>query len=124
MNTSLNEALRSKVRENYGNIVRGAGAQAPAGQTTACCGSGPEPDPASTGCGCGTGNISAVQIAALIGYSQAEQDSVPEGANLGLGVGTRRPLLRCSRAKQWWIWVPAAASTASWPRDRLVGTVR
>jgi len=87
MNTRLNEDIRSKIRENYGNIARDAGAQTPAGQTTACCGSGPEPDQVSKGWGGGTGNIRANQIAALIGYSQAEQDSVPEGANLGLGCG-------------------------------------
>jgi len=87
MNTTLNEDIRRKVRKNYGTIARDAGTQTPAGQTTTCCGSGPEPDPAFQGCGCGAGNSGTEKIASLIGYSQAEQDSVPEGANLGLGCG-------------------------------------
>ena len=87
MNASLNEDIRSKVRENYGTIARDTGPQIPTDQTSACCRPGPGTDPASAGCGCGTSHISAEQIASLIGYSQTEQESVPEGANLGLGCG-------------------------------------
>jgi len=87
MNASLNEDIRSRVRENYGTIARDAGPQTTTVQTSACCGAGPGTDPVSAGCGCGTSHISAEQIASLIGYSQTEQESVPEGANLGLGCG-------------------------------------
>ncbi len=63
------DEIRSVVREGYAGVVRGS---------SSCCG------PSST-CGCGTDV--ARDISREIGYSEEELDSVPEGANLGLGCG-------------------------------------
>jgi len=87
MDTNANKNIRKTVRENYGNIVRAHESQVNTATGPSCCGDSPAAGPSSEACGCGTGHISAAQISALIGYSQAEQDSVPEGANLGLGCG-------------------------------------
>jgi len=61
--------VKKIVRDRYGKI---------ANQGSCCCG------PAST-C-CGSGDI-AQTITRGIGYSEDEVESVPEGANLGLGCG-------------------------------------
>jgi len=55
------------VREKYGEI---------ASKSTSCC----EP----SRCGCGNAEKS---LSEFVGYSKTEIDSVPEGANLGLGCG-------------------------------------
>lgn len=87
MSTTANENIRQSVRENYGYIARTE--RAPLGNTTtpSCCGDSPAPDPSAKACGCGGGHVRAEQMSALIGYSQEEQEGVPEGANLGLGCG-------------------------------------
>lgn len=68
MPTPDSETLKAAVRETYGRIASG---RTPAG----CCGGsgccGPFPQPGSEG----------------IGYSDEERQSVPEGADLGLGCG-------------------------------------
>lgn len=65
------DAIRTSVRDRYGKI--------PASQS-ACCG------PASTGC-CGGSAPMAASSARDLGYSEADTQAVPEGANLGLGCG-------------------------------------
>jgi len=71
--------IRNAVRGRYGAIARKSGS---------CCG------PAA-GC-CGTTGRDAVAGAAgkMVGYTDAEMGSVPEGANLGLGCGN--PLAHAS----------------------------
>lgn len=64
MENQLN--IRDVVREKYGQAARGE----------SCCG--------TSGC-CGADNV--VDIAAAIGYSDDDVNSVPDGANLGLGCG-------------------------------------
>ncbi len=64
------EKVKKIVREGYAKIAK---------KDKACCGA-----PAS--CGCDTPNLSE-EISRRIGYSDQEIDSVPEGANLGLGCG-------------------------------------
>lgn len=60
------EQTRKMVREGYAKIAR-------------------ESD---CGCGCGCGPVRTVKKAGeQIGYSEKEMDSVPDGANLGLGCG-------------------------------------
>lgn len=62
------DEVRKAVREGYGNIAR---------QSSSCCAS-------SASC-CG-GSV-AQDISRALGYSDEELESVPEGANLGLGCG-------------------------------------
>ncbi len=64
------EKIKTIVKENYGKIA--------AGTKSSCC----EPSVSL----CGTKTL-AETVSANIGYSRDEMQSVPEGANLGLGCG-------------------------------------
>jgi len=57
------EDIKKEVRKSYGKIAK---------EGVSCCGAG---------CGC------AESVSKGIGYSDKDIDSVPEGANLGLGCG-------------------------------------
>jgi ubiquinone/menaquinone biosynthesis C-methylase UbiE len=59
--------IRKHVRERYGGIAKSDDSKS---STPSCCCSAPNPD-----------------ISELIGYSQGELKSLPEGADLGLGCG-------------------------------------
>jgi SAM-dependent methyltransferase len=63
------DEIRKAVREGYAGVAR---------QNSSCCGP-------ATSCGCGTDV--AHDMSRSIGYSEDELDSVPDGANLGLGCG-------------------------------------
>ena len=60
------EQIREVVRDGYGKIAKTGGT---------CCG--------PSGCGSGT----ADQVARVVGYSEAELATLPEGANMGLSCG-------------------------------------
>ena len=62
--------IKDQVKERYGKIAKSDGG---------CCCSG-------TSC-CGSSSSSADLISRAIGYSDADLEAVPEGANLGLGCG-------------------------------------
>ncbi|MEM2885344.1 MAG: arsenite methyltransferase [Thermoproteota archaeon] len=62
--------LRRAVRKGYAKVAK---------QGTGCC------TPASSACCCTKSTIA--EVSKRIGYSQQEIESVPEGANLGLGCG-------------------------------------
>jgi len=64
------EKIRKIVRESYAKVAK---------KETSCCASAPTP------CSCSTPN--SAELSKKIGYSQEDIDSVPEGANLGLGCG-------------------------------------
>jgi SAM-dependent methyltransferase len=64
------DAIRQAVLENYAAVAKREGGSG-CGPATGCCGGGGE----------------TVSIATRIGYSEEEQASVPEGADMGLGCG-------------------------------------
>lgn len=67
------ENVKKVVRERYGRIARTAGEG---------CGCGPK------GSCCGTGTTNAAkELSRNLGYSDEDLETVPEGANLGLGCG-------------------------------------
>ncbi len=72
METKNPEEIRQSVRSRYGEIARqeasGCGCIAP----SSCCGTAPEP---------------IEKMSQALGYSKAQIDSVPEGANMGMGCG-------------------------------------
>ncbi|MFZ5815696.1 MAG: arsenite methyltransferase [Bacillota bacterium] len=88
--------VRALVRERYARTALGGAAEEPAAElpvvSSGCCtptpaGGGccsPEPDQ-SGGC-CGT-STAVTDQAKAIGYTDADLQAVPEGANLGLGCG-------------------------------------
>lgn len=66
--------IRKSVREGYGKIAKERGS---------CC----SPKSKSTSC-CNTNSAASARDASKsIGYSEADMNSVPDGANLGLGCG-------------------------------------
>jgi len=68
--TAKEEELRKAVRKGYAKVAK---------QDNSCCA------PAPSTCGCTT--LTSEELSKRIGYDQQEIDSVPEGANLGLGCG-------------------------------------
>src|SRR4030042_1657116 len=64
--------IRSSVRESYGKIAKESGS---------CC------TPKSKSSCCCNNTASARDASKSAGYSDADMDSVPDGANLGLGCG-------------------------------------
>ena len=75
------DSLRSQVREGYAGIARAGGwsaAQIGAGAQSCCAPGG--------GC-CGPATFTPEQLATAIGYTQAELDVAPDGANMGLSCG-------------------------------------
>jgi arsenite methyltransferase len=72
------EEVTKTVRKRYGDIAK---------QSGSCCGTGGSDAGKPSAC-CGTANVATVQdIGKTIGYSETDLNSVPEGANLGLGCG-------------------------------------
>lgn len=71
MNTTQEDEIRAAVRKTYRQV-----AISPAGResATSCCSGGPQDA------------VKAIS-AGFLGYSQQDVDSVPEGANMGLGCG-------------------------------------
>jgi arsenite methyltransferase len=72
------EEVTKTVRKRYASIAR---------QSGSCCSTGASATNKTSAC-CGTANVATVQdISKSIGYSDTDVNSVPEGANLGLGCG-------------------------------------
>ena len=105
METRENEEIRESVRDTYGKVARAGGVVSGTNQKTDCCspsGISAETSQAAsccgpsnvsnetsqeTSCGCGDPNLTLEQMSATMGYAKGEIDSVPEGANMGLGCG-------------------------------------
>ena len=64
--------IRTQVREGYGKIAKESG--------SSCC------NTSVKGCGCNSGQ-SVKDASKSVGYSDEDVNSVPDGANLGLGCG-------------------------------------
>ncbi len=71
------EEVQKTVRERYGRIAK---------QSSSGCCSGPNTALKVSSC-CGNSAGAAQSISKQIGYTDADIDAVPEGANLGLGCG-------------------------------------
>ena len=105
MKTRDQEEIRRAVRERYGEIARAGAVASGKTETVSCC-SPPEPsaggNPMATCCGpsdisvetgqavvpecCGVGS-SVGGMSAIMGYSKEDMESIPDGANMGLGCG-------------------------------------
>jgi len=89
MATLEKEQVRESVRDTYRKVAIAGVSGSGASQSTSCCG---PPDksletiPVSS-CGCGEPGFSTKQMSTTMGYSKEDMDSVPEGANMGLGCG-------------------------------------
>ncbi len=89
METRDKEEIRKAVRESYGQIARAGIAPSETSQAATCC----TPSGIFTEtiqdspCDCSGSDFSLKQVSTVIGYSKEDIDSVPEGANMGLGCG-------------------------------------
>lgn len=89
MGTIDKEQIRDSVRDTYGKVaIAGTNASGTSGSTS-CCGPSDISDEANaaSSCGCGDPGFSVKQMSTVMGYSQEDMDSVPQGANMGLGCG-------------------------------------
>ncbi len=92
------EKIRQSVRQTYGNVAKQghfdqSQLSGSALSGSGCCGSGPtEDDNQAAGCGCGTNLIDPKLISRNLGYTKQDLESVPEGANLGLGCGSPKTI--------------------------------
>ena len=83
------EKIRQAVRRRYGKVARSSGVSAEAISGTSCCSPStisPEPDRTES-CGCAPPEVSTEQMSTIMGYSNEDLASTPEGANMGLGCG-------------------------------------
>ena len=105
METTNQDRVRQSVREAYGKVAKAGSESSGESRTSSCCGpSGisAETNPATSccgpsniseeksseaQCGCGDSDFTLEQISTALGYSKKDGESVPEGANMGLGCG-------------------------------------
>lgn len=79
MKTSDTEQVRANVRDSYANVAK-------ASDEGSCCG------PESSCCGVSDDDSINTLISTRLGYSQNELDSVPSGADMGLGCGNPKAI--------------------------------
>jgi len=72
METKNPEEIRQSVRNRYGEIARQKTSGCGCSALSSCCGTTPEP---------------VAKMSQAFGYTREQMDSVPEGANMGLGCG-------------------------------------
>jgi arsenite methyltransferase len=70
--------IRQNLREGYGKIAKEAG--------SSCCGNGAKDSKGKSCCNTNTSS-QARDASKSVGYTDEDMDSVPDGANLGLGCG-------------------------------------
>ncbi len=97
------EKIRQSVRQTYGDVAKQGHfdqSQLSGSKLTkteiphsGCCGSSPiEDDNQAGGCGCGMNPIDPKVLSAQLGYTKEDLETVPEGANLGLGCGSPKTI--------------------------------
>ena len=72
-----NEEVQKAVRERYGKIAK---------ESSSCCCGGSSTTSKISPC-CGNSSTAVGSISKQVGYTDADINAVPEGANLGLGCG-------------------------------------
>jgi SAM-dependent methyltransferase len=105
METTNQDQIRQSVRKAYGKVAKAGRTSSGESRTASCCG----PSDISTGtspaasccspsniseekssraqCGCGDSDFTLEQVSSALGYSMKDLESVPDGANMGLGCG-------------------------------------
>jgi SAM-dependent methyltransferase len=79
MNQTKSDEIRQTVRAAYGEVAEASSNGGCCGEASSCCGVSDD------------GQINTL-ISTRLGYSQAEMDSVPDGADMGLGCGNPRAI--------------------------------
>lgn len=100
MDSRKKEEIREAVRESYGKIARAAGVTSEMSEVTSCCGpSEINTETSQAASYCGPPDFSLKKMSALMGYSNKDFESVPEGANMGLGCGNPVDLASLKRGE-------------------------
>lgn len=104
------EKIRQSVRQTYGNVAKQGhfdqsqltGSKSPQTElsNSGCCESGSiKDDNQAAGCGCGTSPIDPEVLSAHLGYTKDDLESVPDGANLGLGCGSPKTIAEIKKGE-------------------------
>ena len=80
------ETVRTQVREAYAQVAQASTVDPAAGRSTGCCRVSDDP-------------VINTLNATRLGYTQADLDQVPAGANMGLGCGNPKAIACCSKAR-------------------------
>ena len=89
MDKKTKEVIRQAVRDRYGKIAT-ANTETPGLSILgSCCGGSEEAAEKNSAASCcgSTSDITSEQMSTLMGYSKKDFESVPDGANMGLGCG-------------------------------------
>ncbi len=86
MSESRSDDIRQSVREAYSAVAEASNESSCSGEASSCCGVSDD------------AQINAV-ISTRLGYSQDDRDSVPEGADMGLGCGNPRAIASLKRGE-------------------------
>ncbi len=89
MGTIDKEEIRESVRDTYGKVAMAGTKASRTASRAGCCAPSDigEERGTSSSCDCGFPGISLKQMSTAMGYSKEDMDSIPEGANMGLGCG-------------------------------------
>ncbi len=88
MENAKKEEVRQAVRESYGKVARSEVDAYEIFQSESGCGDGNTSAEAKKGGSCcNTVELTPENLSVVMGYSKEDMDSIPEGANLGLGCG-------------------------------------
>jgi len=80
--------IRQAVRESYGKVAKAGAAPFEAKPAPSCCGESDASSGTNTANSCcSMPEYTLEKMSQMMGYSKEDRDSVPEGANLGLGCG-------------------------------------
>lgn len=80
MKAAHNDQIRQAVRKAYKKVAAATATDPGDKPAVSCCGP-------SSSCGCNESNFTLEQMSAAMGYTKTDTNSVPEGANMGLGCG-------------------------------------
>jgi SAM-dependent methyltransferase len=87
MEIKTREDIRKAVQESYGKVARAGGIGSGTTLLTSCCGlTQISSKPRGSNC-CGPQGMSVERLSQTLGYTKEDLDSVPDGANMGLGCG-------------------------------------
>jgi SAM-dependent methyltransferase len=86
--TKNKEKIREAVRKSYGKIAKNVSVVSGIGAASSCCGTTKTSTSTGSSVSCCSGpDVSTKQMSELMGYSKEDLESIPEGANMGLGCG-------------------------------------
>ncbi len=87
MATKTKEEIRNAVQESYGKVARAGGIGSGITVLSSCCGLTQNAPKSEESMCCGPPNVSGERLAQTLGYTKEDLDTVPDGANMGLGCG-------------------------------------